>query len=134
MASPLSVQQKYKSMRAMVVDSSGVMRKVISRALGEVGIKDVEEAGDGQQALTAFDDGASFDLVITDWEMPVMNGLELVQSIRATGNRVPIMMVTTKAERADVLEAIQAGINDYVIKPFERDQFREKLDRFVPTS
>ncbi len=120
-------------MRALIVDSSGVMRKVISRALSEVGIQDIEEAGDGQQALTAFDE-APFDLVITDWEMPMMNGLELVQSIRAKGNHVPIMMVTTKAERADVLEAIQAGINDYVIKPFEREQFREKLDRLMPAS
>ncbi len=118
-------------MKVLVVDDSGVIRKIISRALGELGINDVKEAGDGQQALDIFGDGSAFDLVITDWNMPVMNGLELVRTIRATGSRVPIMMVTTKSERGNVLEAIQAGINDYVIKPFERENLREKLDRLV---
>lgn len=118
-------------MKVLVVDDSGVMRKIISRALGELGINDVEEAGDGQQALAVFGDGTGIDLVITDWNMPVMNGLELVQAIRGTGNRVPIVMVTTKSERENVLEAIQAGINDYVVKPFERENLREKLDRLV---
>lgn len=119
-------------MKALVVDDSGVMRKIISRALGELGIKDVVEAPDGQHALDLFGDGSDFDLVITDWNMPVMNGLELVQAIRAAGHTLPIMMVTTRAERGNVLEAIQAGISDYIIKPFEREMLQEKLDRWVP--
>jgi two-component system, chemotaxis family, chemotaxis protein CheY len=121
-------------MKALVADSSGVMRKIISRVLGELGIMDVEEAGDGQQALDAFGDGTGFDLVITEWDMPMMNGVELVQAIRAGGRDTPILMVTSRADRFAVVEAIQAGINDYVIKPFDRENLREKLGRLIPAA
>jgi len=121
-------------MRVLVVDDSGVMRKIISRALGELGINDVQEAADGQLAVDALGAGDGFDLIITDWNMPVMNGLELVQSIRASGMTTPIIMVTTKSEKESVLQAIQAGVNDYVIKPFERDMLRLKIERLVPVA
>jgi two-component system chemotaxis response regulator CheY len=121
-------------MRVLVVDDSGVMRKIISRALGELGINDVEEAADGQLALDAMTASGPFDLLITDWNMPVMNGLELVQAIRGSGSAIPIIMVTTKSEKEAVLQAIQAGVNDYVIKPFERDMLRLKIERLVPVA
>lgn len=121
-------------MRVLVVDDSGVMRKIISRALGELGINDVEEAADGQLALDVMTASGPFDLLITDWNMPVMNGLELVQSIRGSGCAIPIIMVTTKSEKEAVLQAIQAGVNDYVIKPFERDMLRMKIERLVPVA
>jgi two-component system chemotaxis response regulator CheY len=121
-------------MRVLVVDDSGVMRKIISRALGELGINDVEEAADGQLALDMMTASAPFDLLITDWNMPVMNGLELVQSLRGSGCATPIIMVTTKSEKEAVLQAIQAGVNDYVIKPFERDMLRLKIERLVPVA
>jgi two-component system chemotaxis response regulator CheY len=121
-------------MRVLVVDDSGVMRKIISRALGELGINDVEEAADGQLALDVMTASGPFDLLITDWNMPVMNGLELVQSIRGSGCVIPIIMVTTKSEKEAVLQAIQAGVNDYVIKPFERDMLRLKIERLVPVA
>jgi two-component system chemotaxis response regulator CheY len=123
-----------KDMRVLVVDDSGVMRKIISRALGELGINDVEEAADGQLALDAIAASGPFDLLITDWNMPVMNGLELVQSLRGSGCAIPIIMVTTKSEKESVLQAIQAGVNDYVIKPFERDMLRLKIERLVPVA
>ncbi|HBJ38157.1 MAG TPA: two-component system response regulator [Planctomycetaceae bacterium] len=121
-------------MRVLVVDDSGVMRKIISRALGELGINEVEEAADGQLALDMMTASGPFDLLITDWNMPVMNGLELVQSLRGSGCAVPIIMVTTKSEKEAVLQAIQAGVNDYVIKPFERDMLRLKIERLVPVA
>lgn len=121
-------------MRVLVVDDSGVMRKIISRALGELGINDVEEAADGQIALDTVTASGPFDLVITDWNMPVMSGLELVQSLRGSGCATPIIMVTTKSEKESVLQAIQAGVNDYVIKPFERDMLRMKIERLVPVA
>jgi two-component system, chemotaxis family, chemotaxis protein CheY len=121
-------------MRVLVVDDSGVMRKIISRALGELGINEVEEAADGQLALDMITASGPFDLLITDWNMPVMNGLELVQSLRGSGCSTPIIMVTTKSEKEAVLQAIQAGVNDYVIKPFERDMLRLKIERLVPVA
>lgn len=114
----------------LVVDDSGVMRKIIARSLGKVGVSMVTEAADGREGLATFTQH-HFDLVLTDWNMPVRNGLELVRDIRATGSDVPIFMITTEADRERVLEALQAGANDYLTKPFDTDVLREKLTRFV---
>ncbi|MCG8651462.1 MAG: response regulator, partial [Pirellulales bacterium] len=73
----------------------------------------------------------SFDLVLSDWNMPQMNGLELLKAIRATGSKVPLIMITTESEQARVLEAIQAGANNYLVKPFEQDVLMDKLQQFV---
>lgn len=118
-------------MKVLVVDDSGVMRKIIARSLGALGVNDLEEAGDGKQALEVFGDGGAFDLVITDWNMPEMNGLELTQAIRAQGSKVPIMMVTTESEKDSVLQAIQAGVNDYLVKPFDNEMLKLKLNRLI---
>lgn len=117
-------------MKVLVVDDSGVMRKIIVRALMAVGVSDVQEAADGQEAFTLFQ-ADEFDLVLTDWNMPVRNGLELVTDIRGTGSKVPIMMVTTEAQKSQVITAIQAGVTDYLTKPFENDTLRAKLDKYV---
>lgn len=124
-------------MKVLVVDDSGVMQKTIFHAIGELGVNDVKEACDGQQALAVFGDGTGIDLMITDLNKPIMNGLELVQALRGTGNSVsivPIVIVTTKSERSNVLAAIQAGINDYVVKPFERENIREKIVRLLAST
>ena len=118
-------------MKVLVVDDSGVMRKIIARSLGALGVNYLEEAGDGKQALEVFGDGGAFDLVITDWNMPEMNGLELTQAIRAQGSKVPIMMVTTESEKDSVLQAIQAGVNDYLVKPFDNEMLKLKLNRLI---
>lgn len=118
------------SIKALVADDSGVMRKIIIRALNGAGITDVVEAVDGEDAVKQF--GAeSIDIVLTDWNMPGKTGLEVAQAIRATGSTVPIIMVTTEAEKSRVLEAIQAGVNDYLCKPFEVDALQQKLEKFA---
>ncbi len=114
----------------LVVDDSGVMRKIIVRSLNAVGVTDVVEAGDGQEAFEKFQ-AESFELVLTDWNMPVRSGLELVKDIRGSGSKVPIMMVTTEAQKSQVITAIQAGVTDYLTKPFENETLRKKLDKYV---
>ncbi|KAA1257784.1 hypothetical protein LF1_02740 [Rubripirellula obstinata] len=119
-------------MKVLLVDDSGVMRKIIARSLNALWIDEVVEAGDGADALKKFGDGTGFDLVLTDWNMPVMNGLELVQAIRGAGHKLPIMMVTTETEKEQVLKAIQAGVNDYLVKPFDQEMLTMKLERVLP--
>ena len=118
-------------MNVLVVDDSGVMRKIIARSLGALGVSGISEAGDGREALEVFGDGSGFDLVITDWNMPEMNGLELTQQIRSGGSNVPVMMVTTESEKESVMQAIQAGVNDYLVKPFDGEMLKAKLNRLV---
>ena len=118
------------AMKVLLVDDSSTMRKIILRSLNAVGITDVAEAGDGEEAFTMFGPGG-FNLVLTDWNMPKKNGLELVKSIRESGSKVPIVMITTEAEKQQVLTAVQAGVNDYLLKPFTAEVLREKLERFA---
>jgi two-component system chemotaxis response regulator CheY len=112
--------------RCLVADDSSTMRKIILRSLNAVGVSDITEAADGEEAIKLFGDGG-FNLVLTDWNMPGKSGLEVIQAIRATNKEVPIIMVTTEAEKSRVLEAIQAGVSDYLVKPFTADTLREKL-------
>lgn len=118
------------SNKVLIVDDSGTMRKIIARALNAVGFTDVVEAGDGIEGLHAFQQD-SFKLVLTDWNMPNRSGLELTSDIRATGSKVPIFMVTTEGEKERVVSAIQAGISDYLVKPFSAEVLREKLAKYV---
>ncbi|MFG0266708.1 MAG: response regulator [Rhodopirellula sp. JB055] len=119
-------------MKVLLAEDSGVMRKIIARGLHSLWVDDVVEAADGAIALEKFQQGNDFDLVLTDWNMPNMTGLELVNAIRGTGSKVPIMMITTEAEKGRVLEAIQAGVNDYLVKPFDQSQLQTKLERVLP--
>lgn len=118
------------SIRALVADDSGVMRTIIKRCLHAVGVENVVEARDGEQALELFALG-TYDLVLTDWNMPGKNGLQVVKGIRNLGSEVPIIMVTTESERGRVLEAIQAGITDYLTKPFDAEKLEDKLGKYV---
>ncbi len=106
--------------RVLLVDDSSVMRKIIRRLLEEVGVLSTQEAADGVEAMALFN-ANGFDLVLTDWNMPNMNGLELVQAIRATNSKVPIIMITTEAEKARIATAINAGASDYMVKPFDKE-------------
>ncbi len=118
------------SLRVLVVDDSSVMRKIIIRSLNAVGVTDIEEASDGVEAIGVFA-GGNFNLVLTDWNMPNMSGLDVVKEIRATGSEIPVIMVTTEAERDRVIDAIQAGVTDYLTKPFEAESLRVKLSQYV---
>jgi len=119
-------------MKVLLVDDSGVMRKIIARGLNSLWVDEVVEAADGVEALKAFGDGSGFDLILTDWNMPNMSGLELIQAIRGAGHKLPIMMVTTESEKSQVLLAIQAGVNDYLVKPFDQEMLQMKLERVLP--
>ncbi len=121
------------SRKVLLADDSGTMRKIIIRSLEAVGITGTVEASDGADCLAKFEQDA-FDLVITDWNMPGKTGLEVVKAIRERGSKVPIFMITTEAERARVLDAVQAGVNDYLVKPFTTEALREKLDKYAPAA
>lgn len=116
--------------RVLLADDSGTMRTIIRRSLEALGVKGTTEAADGLQAVSLFNPG-EFDLVLTDWNMPGKNGLEVVQDIRGRDAKIPIVMITTESERARVVEAIKAGVSDYLVKPFTTDGLREKLVKFV---
>ena len=116
--------------KVLVADDSGVMRKIIVRALNACGVTDIVEANDGAEAMSLFKEH-KFDFVMTDWNMPNKTGLEVIQDIRATGSDVPIIMVTTEAEKKAVLQAIQAGVNDYLTKPFEAEDLQAKIEKLV---
>jgi len=119
-----------KTMKVLVADDSGVMRKIIIRALNSVGVNDVIEAANGQEAIDAFK-ANPVDMILTDWNMPEKTGLDVVTEIRATGSEIPIIMVTTEAQKSQVIAAIQAGVSDYLTKPFDSDDLRAKIDKFV---
>lgn len=116
--------------KVLLVDDSGVMRKIILRALNSLEITDVREASDGAEALELFGQDR-FDLVLSDWNMPRMSGLELLKAIRASASTVPFIMITTESEQGRVLEAIQAGASNYMVKPFEQELLLEKLQKYV---
>lgn len=117
-------------MKVLVADDSGVMRKIIIRSLAACGVTEVVEAADGKIGWDLFQT-ESVDLVLTDWNMPEMTGLEFLREIRNSGSTVPVIMITTEAEKSKVIEAIQAGVTDYLSKPFEQDELRDKLEKYV---
>ncbi len=114
--------------RVLVADDSSTMRKIILRSLQAVGVTEVTEAADGTEAVAMFKPG-EFEMVLTDWNMPGKTGLEVVEEIREMDKDIPIIMVTTEAEKGRVLQAIQAGVSDYLVKPFTADTLREKLEK-----
>jgi two-component system chemotaxis response regulator CheY len=108
------------------------MRAIVIRNLKSLGIEEIVEAADGAEALKMFRSSV-FSVVITDYNMPHMNGLDLVKGIRASGSEVPILMLTTEAERSTVLAAIQAGVSGYLIKPFDSSLLKNKLEKLWAT-
>ncbi len=119
-------------MKFLVVDDSPTMRRIVTNALKEIGYEDVAEAEDGEDAVTKLESD-SFDFLVTDWNMPNMNGLELTQHVRSheTYGDMPILMVTTRGMKEDVMAAMQARVNNYVVKPFTPDVLREKIEMIL---
>ena len=124
-----AIRGEQMSARVLVADDSSTMRKIILRSLQAVGVPEATEAADGSEAVALFKPG-EFDLVLTDWNMPGKTGLEVVAEVRQQDADVPIIMITTEAEKGRVLQAIQAGVSDYLVKPFTADTLREKLEKF----
>ena len=113
-------------MKALVVDDSMTIRRIVIKALSMVGINDAVEAGDGSEALKATQEH-DFDLILLDWNMPKLTGIDALRQLRESGKKTPVIMVTTEAERSRVIEAIKTGANDYLIKPFSPDQLAAKV-------
>lgn len=115
-------------MNALVVDDSKAMRMILGNTLKEAGLR-VVEAGDGREAITRLNQGEPVDLMLVDWNMPVMNGYELVCAVRANPllSNVLIMMVTTETSMAQVEQALAAGANEYLMKPATKEMILEKL-------
>ena len=116
-------------MKVLVVDDSSTMRRIIVNTLARLGYKDVVQGADGVEAWEAMQTNPDIGVVITDWNMPNMNGLELVKKIRAEDKYVdvPIIMVTTEGGKAEVITALKAGVNNYIVKPFTPQVLKEKL-------
>jgi two-component system chemotaxis response regulator CheY len=115
-------------MLALVVDDSRAMRAILTRLLDGLGF-DVAQAADGAEALKVLDGGVHPDVILVDWNMPVMDGLSLIKAVRARENLrdVSLMMVTTESEQAQIVRALAAGAHEYVIKPFTDEVIAEKL-------
>lgn len=118
-------------MKFLVVDDSSTMRRIVINSLQRIGYTQVIEAGDGREALDKFDSSVAF--VVTDWNMPNMSGLEFARALRdrPDGATVPILMVTTRSVKEDILAAVQAGVNNYVVKPFTPQVLKEKIDHVL---
>jgi two-component system chemotaxis response regulator CheY len=115
-------------MRALVIDDSRAMRSILSGILGDAGFEVVQVDG-GKEALSILDEDNDFALALIDWNMPEMNGLDLVRAIRErhVGASIKLMMVTTETEIARVREALQSGADEYIMKPFDKVMLVEKL-------
>ncbi len=118
------------SPKVLIADDSGVMRKIIIRILKLIGVEDIVEAVDGEDALAKFTPG-EYQLVLTDWNMPGKTGLDVIKGVREVDKDVCLIMITTEAEKRRVLAAIRAGVNDYLTKPFEASSLREKLEKHL---
>ncbi|MEG3112180.1 MULTISPECIES: chemotaxis response regulator CheY [Pantoea] len=119
-----------KNMRFLVVDDFNTMRRIVRNLLKELGFNNVEEAEDGVDALAKLRAGG-FDFVISDWNMPNMDGLQLLQTIRADAamSSLPVLMVTAEAKKENIIAAAQAGASGYVVKPFTAATLEEKLGK-----
>jgi two-component system chemotaxis response regulator CheY len=121
-------------MKFLVVDDSATMRRIIVNALQRLGYREIVEAEDGREALDRFDSSVGF--VITDWNMPNMSGTELTRKLRSRddGKSVPVLMVTARSVREDILTALESGVNNYIVKPFLPHVLKEKIDALLPVA
>jgi len=121
------------NMKILIVDDFSTMRRIVRNILKQLGFINIEEAEDGDVALEKLKNG-TFEFVITDWNMPNMTGLDLLKNIRADEKLkdTPVLIVTAEAEKENVVQAAQAGVNDYIVKPFTADVLQKKIDRIFP--
>lgn len=119
-----------KNMQILIVDDFSTMRRIIKNLLRELGFNNTSEADDGSTALPMLQSG-KFDFLVTDWNMPIMPGIELLKAVRGDPKlaKLPVLMVTAEARRDQIVEAAQAGVNGYVVKPFSAETLKEKIDK-----
>ncbi len=119
-----------KEIKILVVDDFATMRKIVKNVLQQLGYTNIEEAENGEEALKKLK-ADKFDFVVSDWNMPVMDGLTMLKKIRSDENlkHIPVIMVTAEAEKSKVIEAIKAGVNNYIVKPFTAETMKQKMDQ-----
>ena len=119
-----------KNMRILVVDDFSTMRRIIRNLLRDLGFNNTTEADDGTTALPMLQNG-SYEFLITDWNMPGMQGIDLLHAVRADPRlrSLPVLMVTAEAKREQIVLAAQAGVNGYIVKPFTAQTLKEKIDK-----
>ena len=120
------------NLKVLVVDDFATMRKIEKNILGQLGVKNVDEADDGSTALPKLQ-ANKYDIVLLDWNMPTMTGLELLKAIRSDENlkSIPVIMVTAEALKDNIVAAAQAGVNDYIVKPFTAASLEEKIAKVL---
>ena len=120
------------SIKILIVDDFATMRRILKNILKQLGFKNLVEADDGTTAWEALE-GQKVDLIISDWNMPKMTGLELLKKVRASDGykTTPFLMVTAEAQKQNVIEAVQAGVSNYVVKPFTAEAISDKLEKIL---
>ncbi|MCA9733275.1 MAG: response regulator [Deferribacteres bacterium] len=120
------------SLKFLAVDDSPTMRRIVANTLKRLGYEDVVEATNGKEALEKLAT-SSIDFIITDWNMPEMDGLEFVQNVKANGETsdLPILMITTRGVKDDIVDAMKAGVSSYIVKPFTPQVLKEKIDSIL---
>ena len=120
------------SIKVLIVDDFATMRRILKNILKQLGFKNLVEADDGTTAWEVLE-GQNIDLIISDWNMPKMTGLELLKKVRAsdTHKTTPFLMVTAEAQKQNVIEAVQAGVSNYVVKPFTAEAISDKLKKIL---
>lgn len=123
-----------KDLRFLVVDDFSTMRRIVKNFLNDLGYNNVEEADDGTTALPLLRSG-NVDFLITDWNMPEMQGLELLKIVRSDPalKKLPVLLLTAEAKREQIVEAAQAGVNGYVVKPFTAQTLKDKIEKILST-
>lgn len=122
------------SIKVLVVDDMSTMRRIVKNVLRQIGFSDIVEAENGQDAMTKLKAGG-FGLVVSDWNMPIMQGIDLLRAVRADANlkTLPFLMVTAEAQKENLIEAVQAGVSNYVVKPFTAEVLQGKLEKIFST-
>lgn len=119
-------------MKILVVDDFSTMRRIVRNLLKQNGYENIDEAEDGEQALAKLKNG-NFQFVVSDWNMPNMTGIELLKGVRSDPalKALPFLMVTAESDKEKVVEAIKAGVNNYIIKPFTAEVLKEKMEKIL---
>lgn len=119
-----------KDMKILIVDDFSTMRRIIKNLLRDLGFSNTQEADDGQTALPMLQSG-NFDFLVTDWNMPGMTGIDLLKAVRADEKlaALPVLLVTAEQKREQIIEAAQAGVNGYIVKPFTAEVLKEKIGK-----
>ena len=118
------------NMKIMVVDDMSTMRRIVRNVLKQIGFTNVEEAENGKEALDKLK-SEPYGFVVSDWNMPVMTGIDMLRAIRADGSLkdIPVLMVTAEAQKENIVEAVQAGVSNYIVKPFTAEALQEKMGK-----